>query len=106
MKDLITKYNFNQKMITLNCRKTISVNADKLWEKIGDFTVYNTRLQGSVGFFMGLVLKLITNCVIMKVCICYFTFYFTFCLLTWKSGKIRISAGFKKLSCSSVAASH
>jgi hypothetical protein len=26
--------------------------------------------------------------------------------LTWKSGKIRISAGFKKLSCSSVAASH
>jgi hypothetical protein len=40
-------------MITLNCRKTISVNADKLWEKIGDFTVYNTRLQGSVGFFMG-----------------------------------------------------
>ena len=79
-----------------------SVNADKLWEKIEDFTFYNTRLQGSVGFFMGLVLKLITNCMIMKVCICYFTF----CLLTWKSGKIRISADFKILSCSSVAATH
>jgi hypothetical protein len=89
-------------MITLNCRKTISVNADKLWEKIGDFTIYNTRLQGSVGFFMGLVLKLITNCVIMKVCICYFTFY----LLTWKSSKIRISAGFKKLPCSSITATY
>jgi hypothetical protein len=39
------------------------VNADKLWKKIGDFKIYNARLQGFVGFFDGIGVKV--NCVIL-----------------------------------------